>query len=826
MSDSSVNGDVLAPARLSSSPNSKRKASDAGLPATGTRIHKSVKRRASKACQSCRARKVRCNVVEQSPCTNCRLDEVECIVSESKRKKRMKKDMQQEAAPRLSLPRYNNPISASMTHQGTYLIRFVRHFQIENLVQKADFIDLDPQSFDPARRQSLARSISIPHDPTDSISLSGVDPNSLFGLQTRTSPPPHHALPAFIRAFPSTFGPEDISYLAKKGALTLPPPALRAALLRCFVENIHPYMPLLDIHELIHTVDNNDSSTAVSLLLFQAIMFAGVASVDMAYLQTAGYTNRRAARRDFFQKTRLLYDFDYEADRISLIQSLLLMTFWYETPDDQKDSHHWMGIAVSLSHTIGLHRNPERSNMNPKQRRLWKRIWWATYMRDRLIALGMRRPTRIKNEDFDVPMLTIDDFEFAVLSSQSSCIPPSCKIMQDKSMQRELAIMCIEKAKLCICISHVLSTQYSVLHNNHGVQTQEGTTRTTMMLVARKDDPEKCSVKACDEELKQWKASIAPEAKYKPSSLFDLTAGKGAIALHRSLLHMIYLATLSALHRPQVLPSTAAPSRKMASEVLDTSRRTVRFAANRLTAVAQNLNELDLIRCLPTSGITVLLPAIIIHLLDIKAPDETTRRASLQGFCQCMQILNKLRDIYAAADYSTAFLEAAIRKAEITLPPPKMGPPPRPAHLANMSNVMKAARLGHANVSRLTPPPELAASTNNEQQPQSRQQQETDPQVSENDLAQHLNNFLASTPPGSEHTTDSQIDDTTAAAFNIPALDADFDTLINLDAAGESFTFDDGTFPTMPAFDSTDGGFMDMDWMKHMNDNDGVSFGI
>ncbi|KAG9683051.1 hypothetical protein KCU95_g14271, partial [Aureobasidium melanogenum] len=817
MSDSSVNGDQLAPARPSSSPNSKRKASDAGLPATGTRIHKSVKRRASKACQSCRARKVRCNVVEQSPCTNCRLDEVECIVSESKRKKKWTKADEEGNATGGCSP----PVPAPIPHSNLNFHDSPGHLP-HSLYQ-----DLDPQSFDPARRQSLARSISIPHDLTDTISLSGVDPNALFGLQSHTPPPPHQSLPAFIRPLPSTFGPEDLAYLGKKGALTLPPPALRAALLRCFVENIHPYMPLLNIHELINTVDNNDSASAVSLLLFQAIMFAGVASVDMAYLQTAGYTNRRAARRDFFQKTRLLYDFDYEADRISLIQSLLLMTFWYETPDDQKDSHHWMGIAVSLSHTIGLHRDPERSNMSPKQKRLWKRIWWATYMRDRLIALGMRRPTRIKNEDFDVPMLAIDDFEFSILSNQSSCIPPSCKIMQDTSMQRDLAYMCIEKAKLCICISHVLSTQYSVLHNNHGIQSQEGTTRTTMMLVARKDDPEKCSVNACDEELKQWKASLAPEAKYKPSSLFDLTAGKGIIALHRSLLHMIYLATLSALHRPQVLPSTAAPSRKMASEVLDTSRRTVRFAANRLTAVAQNLNELDLIRCLPTSGITVLLPAIIIHLLDIKAPDEITRRASLQGFCQCMQILNKLRDIYAAADYSTAFLEAAIRKAEITLPS-KMGPPPRPSHVANMSSVMKAARTGHANASRLTPPPELAASTNEDQQSQSQQQQtdQQEQQVSENDLAQHLNNFLASTPPGSEHTTDSQIDETTAAAFNIPALDADFDTLINLDAAGESFTFDDGTFPTMPAFDSIDGGFEDMDWMKHMNTNDDISFGI
>lgn len=64
----------------------KRKATSAGL--DGHTTGRSVKRRASKACQCCRARKVRCNVTEHgAPCTNCRLDEVECIVSESRRKK-------------------------------------------------------------------------------------------------------------------------------------------------------------------------------------------------------------------------------------------------------------------------------------------------------------------------------------------------------------------------------------------------------------------------------------------------------------------------------------------------------------------------------------------------------------------------------------------------------------------------------------------------------------------------------------------------------------------------------------------------------------------
>jgi hypothetical protein len=64
----------------------KRKATHAGL--DGNTTGRSVKRRASKACQCCRARKVRCNVTEHgAPCTNCRLDEVDCIVSESRRKK-------------------------------------------------------------------------------------------------------------------------------------------------------------------------------------------------------------------------------------------------------------------------------------------------------------------------------------------------------------------------------------------------------------------------------------------------------------------------------------------------------------------------------------------------------------------------------------------------------------------------------------------------------------------------------------------------------------------------------------------------------------------
>jgi hypothetical protein len=678
-------------------------------------------------------------------------------------------------------------------------------------------------------------------------------------------------LPRFIKPLPAKIGPDEIAYLEKKGALSVPKGNLRGEMLRAYVEFVHPYMPLLDLHDFLSMIDKRDGSKGkVSLILFQAVMFAGSAFVDMEYLRTAGYATRKDARKDFFQKTRILYDFDYESDRVSLVQALLLLTYYYETPDDQKDTWHWMGVATSVAHTIGLHRNPDNTNLDSKRVKLWKRIWWSTYMRDRLIALGMRRPTRIKTEDFDVPMLTLDDFEIAPLPESITCLPADCRIARDVDAQRQLAIMCIEKARLCLCISHVLSKQYCVLNNNHGLQND----RTTMMLLPKKLDPETSEVKACDEELQKWVSELPDEAKYT-----DTPSGEAAIDLARSLLHMVFFTTLSALHRPQVLPNSqggpaSAPTKEnVESELLDVSRRNVRRAASAITSIAQRLDVGGLVKYLPTTGVTVLLPAIIIHLLDIKAPEEETRRSSLRGFCQCMAVMGKLRDLYAAADYSVAFLEAAIRKAGIHVAPVAAAqavPMPKPSPVTTVEDLVDAGRrLDMANTtttatqnvrpSTLTPPPDHGTTNM-----LALEKQHNQPNVTDEEVARRLETFLASTPPDSDHehmpsitiAEESHLADVTAPASNshtndnlnsmnfnkwstmdlaanpftnninhhqddemlfssLPLNnefdDGDFDQLLNLDAVGEAFNFDDSAL-------ESNMGLGDVDWLGAGND--------
>jgi len=501
------------------------------------------------------------------------------------------------------------------------------------------------------------------------------------------------------------------------------------------------------------------------------------------------------------------------------------MTYWYETPDDQKDTWHWMGVAISLSHTIGLHRNPEKSNMDLKRQRLWKRIWWSCFMRDRLIALGMRRPTRIKNEDYDVPILTIDDFELGPLPEEWTCIPRDCLLAWDTDKQRQIAIMCIEKAKLCLCISHVLSAQYSVLNNNLGGMNAEGNATTTMMLLPKKLDAETCEVELCDLELNKWMDELPEDLRYPEVSTAELGSGEEVFVVHRALLNMIYLTTLSALHRPQVLPSAPAawPARSSGIELHELSRKKVRHAAAEITRTAQDLHQLNLVRYLPTTGVTVLLPAVIIHLLDIKSSNEETRRVSLEGFCHCMQVMQKLRESYASADYATQFLEAAIRKVDIQVSLNITSDKQR--RLPNLAGLVDVGRR-----TTLTPPPEDHVVRQSD--------------GADIDVAVKFESSMASTPPDSEESEqalnpylDLAAKDNNKASLAIMILstsndlmasavnDYDLDSFLNLEDAGDPFTFGEEEATGMPtSLHGESSGFtLDIDWMKDMKDFHGTA---
>lgn len=117
---------------------------------------------------------------------------------------------------------------------------------------------------------------------------------------------PNTTLRPYIPAFPAKIPPQDLKFLREKGALSLPSGSLLRALLQAYAEYVHPYMPLLDMQEFLAIVNAADGSRGqVSLFLFQTVMFAATAFVDMKHLREAGFISRKAARKAFFQRARV-----------------------------------------------------------------------------------------------------------------------------------------------------------------------------------------------------------------------------------------------------------------------------------------------------------------------------------------------------------------------------------------------------------------------------------------------------------------------------------------------------------------------------------------
>jgi hypothetical protein len=323
--------------------------------------------------------------------------------------------------------------------------------------------------------------------------------------------------------------------------------------------------------------------------------------------------------------------------------------------------------------------------MELKQKHLRKRIWWSLYMRDRLVALAMRRSPRIQLKDCDVPILDAEDFDIQPIGDEVTCIPPNrCSFIHDEDKLRRLAKLCVEETKLCVIISHVLQVQYAVVRVEQGAPSEHTNTKTTMVLLPRKNLPNPSEIEFCDMELTDWTVKLPESIVYRTPGGTDSSNGTESLILHRAVLSMLYYTAVNILHRPQFLSSSsrvepfqprpsssnslfssaAIPSPSLCEPSLEKTRA----AAQMVTQTAMELSSLNLIRFLPTVGVTAMVHAAIMHLVDIRSPDENIRRTSLNGLAQCMGVLEQLRDFYIAADYASFLLYQGINKAGIEIP--------------------------------------------------------------------------------------------------------------------------------------------------------------
>ncbi|KAL4877744.1 hypothetical protein BJY04DRAFT_197160 [Aspergillus karnatakaensis] len=306
------------------------------------------------------------------------------------------------------------------------------------------------------------------------------------------------------------------------------------------------------------------------------------------------------------------------------------MTYWHETPEDPKDFRHWLEIALSQAAMIAFP-DADRWSNDTTTSGLWKRIWWCMYTRDRLVALNLRRHTVISDEEFTVPLPTLADFDIQQYPERVIRMLGGCAILSHLEQQEQLAQMFIEKCKLCRVLSDIVAP---VSDNSMPATTYHSTA------------------------LVKWHSDLPSDIHYQEPPSQPLSEGERALFAYRAWLKMLYLTASRAQHRQNPQSSMPSPNSPEAS---------LQSLTNSIASIAEGLHQHDLIHCLPTTTVGLLMPVLATHFMNIRSETPDLWQNAFQSLYQCLKALEKLGEVYALAESMATFFQSAICGDEIKL---------------------------------------------------------------------------------------------------------------------------------------------------------------
>lgn len=426
---------------------------------------------------------------------------------------------------------------------------------------------------------------------------------------------------------------QDVNFLEQQGCLRVPTRALLDEFLQQYFMHVHPLLPLVNEGDFWDIYCQNTSGNAindrVSLLVFQAILFASCNFVSKATIKALGYPTIRAARSSFYRRAKLLHDLETESSPLAIAQAGLLLSFWSPS-STRKPNTSWLSLAIQHAKSAEAHHYAAMpvfsATTHPLQHRkqnILKRIWWCCIIRDRTLGLLMRRPIQITRAHFDFdenPTLGYPDLSDEIDRSR----------VYSSSTKRCLVEILAQLIELYVVLTDILMLVFP-LDDTPGW--------------GREMKPEDAGrVRECKVALRRW---------YKDATLRFPMFGGGQMArtatensrenrhdsviLYTNLMYMYYHSTRVVLCHHEVLhlailqavPNDDGTASKDLSVIYE-NRHELQDAASGVTECLKELVHLKLARWLPISAVACTALPLVLNILDVKL-SATTKGSSMDS---------------------------------------------------------------------------------------------------------------------------------------------------------------------------------------------------
>ncbi|KAL1305076.1 hypothetical protein AAFC00_002010 [Neodothiora populina] len=605
--------------------------------------HASFRRqRASRACE------VRCDAASLGvPCTNCVAFSIECKIPTPKRKKTgaakakdsdsdrgdamSQADKQSPAAP---LPQ---PTPRSHTHSATPValpqlpprdgIDYTGMPATSNTEDYIASAKVQDQSWAQYMKPKFARA---PIKEAGRVAYLGESSNLSLLVHDRhgNTDVVHYPLPETMKGTKARVTELDdleLRVLHERGAFLLPPRQLCDELVDAFFTWIAPVVPVINRSKFMRRY--KDPKNPPSLLLLQAILLAGSRVCTNSQLMDVNGSTTPAAMT-FYKRAKALFDANYEDDRVTIVQSLILMGWYWEGPEDvTKNVFYWSRVAIIVAQGSGMHRSVERSQLSKPDKRLWKRIWWTLFTRDRSVAVALGRPCGISIEDADVEMVSEEDF-IEDEPDKPAEYPPDPVHVQ----------FFLNYVKLCEIMGLVLSQNYSASSQKRGHNNAIDLTH-------------------CDMALADWLQNCPKEVYWD----------KNNHQFWPALLHSNYYTTLCLLHRAHMPPAGADGKvlNGYPDDMAYPSRNIAYQAAGMITAIVESLEQHNETRYTPAFIVYSLFSALIMHVYQMRSSNQAVVSTTQQRLTICMNALKSVSKVWLVAKMVHTLFESILGNKQL-----------------------------------------------------------------------------------------------------------------------------------------------------------------
>ena len=171
-----------------------------------------------------------------------------------------------------------------------------------------------------------------------------------------------------------------------------------------YFAHVHPCLPVVDeatFWDLWHKDRNRISPTLI----------CNMYAIGLPYWTASTVLSRRHRPDSAFawnQAADALRD-DFSAPSITTVHSTLLSLSGRPCLEMRGNLLN-LGRAVSLAHSLGLHRDPTNWQILDAEKNLRIKLWWAALIHDHWSSLTHGTPPLVHKDNFDVPLPLIERF--------------------------------------------------------------------------------------------------------------------------------------------------------------------------------------------------------------------------------------------------------------------------------------------------------------------------------------------------------------------------------------------------------------------------------